>query len=128
VAEALAAVRRAHVRRSKGAVRRAESCVEDFFVRYDAALLGTPELAARSVQRLLDARADALNTLRTLLYERPIRLSGDVRKACGVVRRETQRCLMILANKHAGSPAMRANGWTPPYSFDTGKDPRFDVD
>ena len=117
VVRALEFVRRENAVRDKGATRTIEACVEDFFSRFDAALLGPADLAARSVQVLIDTRAEALAAFGALLsHARPAALTGPLRAAERVVRLETQRCLMILGNKHAADPAfVGAADWRPPY-------------
>jgi hypothetical protein len=121
VTRALAALRplTAH---SRGAVGRAVALLEDFYVRYDAALLSDDgALARRTAPVLMDTRAEALNTLHTLhLTAAPQAHARLIESARRVVRHDTQRCIGTLRNKHG--EALRGLWLQPPYaSDDTGR-------
>jgi hypothetical protein len=119
---------RSHVERDGGKVGRLLACLEDFYARFDAALLGSPTKAARSVRNLLDLRAEAINTMHTLVFARPDSTSGRaIRAGIEAVRSDTQRCLAALAARHAGSADVAAAEWRPPYANDPRRDPRYHV-
>ena len=117
-----------YVRQDRGKMWRLIACLEDFFARFDAAMMGgSASRAAGTVQVLRDTRSDALNIMHSLTFARPEALYPRVEKAIDVVQRVTQRCLSMLSAKYAGSAAMRAQEWRPPYSFDARQDARYHV-
>jgi hypothetical protein len=119
---------RSHMERDSGKVGRLLACLEDFYARFDAALLGSPLKAARSVRDLLDVRAEAINTMHTLIFARPASTSSRaITNAIEVVRRDTQRCLAALAARHAGDVNVAAAEWRPPYAYDARRDPHYHV-
>lgn len=119
VARTLRVLMERHHRRSSGALTRLLACLEDFFTRYERALLlqgecdgpyaargaGGPgaALVARTLPVLMDTRAEALGALQALGMVRPTAVSGDVRAADRAIRKETLECAMRLANTHRWS-------------------------
>lgn len=124
VLAALAALAaRFRARSHRGATDRASACLEDFFARYDRALLSDDaDLAARTVPVLVDTRTSALNSIHDLAFAAPQALTKDVEAAIEVVRQSTQACLAVLARKYRRSPGMRAAWWRPPYAADARRD------
>lgn len=119
VARALAALQGGRFG-TAGHAERAAAAVEDFFVRYDRALLADDGggLAARTLPVLMDTRRAALNALVALELAAPQALVGDVRRARAAVRRGTQAAVAVLARKYRRAPGVRAVEWRPPYALD----------
>lgn len=126
VVHAVASLHR-YLRRDRGKMWRLLVCLEDFFARFDGAIVAPPARAARAVRILLDTRAEAMNVMHTLVFARPNALSEKLLDAIGVVRRVTQNCMSALGNKHGRDASVRAADWRPPYAFDPRKDPNYNV-
>ena len=115
-------------RHSKGAVGRSTALLEDFYARFDAALLSSDgALARRTIPVLLDTRAEALNTLHTLHYVVPVHVGHKVDLARRAVRRDTQRCIGTLSSKHGAS--LKGLWMKPPYAWDptARRDDRYNI-
>lgn len=119
---------RSHVARDRGKIGRLLVCLEDFYTRFDFALLGSPSKAARTMRNLLDLRAEAINTMHTLVFSKPASVNGRaVDTAIHVVRQDTQRCMAALSARHAGHIDMATAEWRPPYAHDPRRDPLYHV-
>lgn len=129
LATALAGVARTHLHRSRGAVWRMLACLEDFFARYDSAMVddADPDRARRSMRTLLDTRAEALNVMHTIAFALPESTPAyeQLQAARHLVRRTTQRCLAVLANRRRA--ALRGVEWAPPYALDPRKDANYHI-
>ena len=121
----LVSVMRRYAKRERGKVGRVLACLEDFFCRYDRALLSDdPEFVAQVLPILMDTRADALNTLASLTFALPSASSPFLEKATYGMRDITQACIATLATKFKEHPSVNARrDWRPPYPTDD----RFDA-
>lgn len=113
-----------HLAANRGAVWRIVAVLEDFYARCDAAMLDEDGgMARRTLRTLLDTRAEALNALHSLSYAVPNSLQRPLDEARHTVRRDTQRCLAALGNRHV--EALRGVDWAPPYASDARRDAHY---
>ena len=136
VARALLRVLPSALRRDRGKAWRVATALEDFYERVDNLMqwvppnrAGTARAAAiaRSLQTLLDTRAEALNALATLEWARPDAAHRRrVRGAVQTVLRETGEALQAVSDHHsARSPEVRAADWRAPRAADPKADPKY---
>ena len=126
VVAALARLQR-YARRDRGKMWRVVACLEDFYARFDAALVSSSsKRAAHVIRVLMDTRAEALNAMHSLVFARPNAHFERVHESIEVVRVSTQRCIGALWSKHGRrDPGVRAQEWRPPYALDPRKDARY---
>lgn len=136
VSRALLRVLPTVLKRSRGQAWRVAVALEDFYERVDSLLQWAPPRGAgsgraaaiaRSIQTLLDTRAEALNTLAALEWTRPD--AAHRRRVRGAIRTllaDTASALQAVADRHSTrSPEVQAADWRAPRALDPKSDPHY---